>query len=294
MGYIERLTKRVEPFAVTLQPNWQQFFLSSRKADPELSTELLVSIEGWLTSHVVFLKIQRETLVAAKPVKKAISKIAKQVASASCDAASISDLEKFLKYRDEEEGLAARAHNVALDWIACGLPTAHSDFCRNEKPTPACAEKHLLTALKSAIGFSQLKASTSGQQEHFNLAPAEQRQRLLKLEGRRLPNGTPFAYKPDPRQRPNVQFEKAALYILAAALRDIYKCTGSPPHVPRDGSRTSPFLRFLEAANRSLPHGYQSELVSPALRAEIDEKNNGPGTLERFKAKLYHPDCWRN
>jgi hypothetical protein len=289
MGYIERLTKRVEPYAVTLQPDWQQLFMPSRKADPELSTELLVSIEGWLTSHVVFVKMQRDTLVSAKSVKKSISMIAAKFERSNYDATSETRLEPFLKYCDEEEGVAARAHNVALDWIACGLPTAHSVFSSGNKPDPADAERHLMAALKCAIGFSQLKTSISGQQEHFSLDPAKQRRRLMKLEGRRLPNDITFAYKPDPRQRSHARPEQAARDILAAALRDIYKCTGSPPHVPRDGSQTSPFLRFLEAARRSLPHGYQSELVSPARRAEIDEKKNGQGTLERFKAKLYHP-----
>lgn len=293
MGYIERLTKRVEPYTVTLQPDWQRNFEPEYKADPKLGADLVLSVEGWLRAHVVFVKMQRETLVAAKPVTKAFSQIAKQIDGVNQDAASNTRLEKRLKYRDEEESLAARAHNVALDWIACGLPTAHAVFSRNEKPNPAWAEMHLLTASKSAIGVSQLKASVSGQQEHFGLGPDMRCQRLSKLNGRLLPNGGTFAYMPDPRQRPNARPEQAARDILAAALRDIYRCTGSSPHVPRDGSQTSPFLRFLEAARKSLPRGYQSDLVSPARRAEIDEKKNGPGTLERFKAKLYHPDCWR-
>lgn len=293
MGNIERLTKKIQPNTVTLQPDWQKRFRPSHRNDPELSNELLISIEGWLTSHIVFVKMQRETLVATKFVKKAISKIADRVSHSNYNSTPGASIEKLLKYRDEEAGIAARAHNVALNWIAYGLPTAHSTFSSSNKPDPDDVEKHLMAAMKCELGFSQLRASISGQQKHFSLDPARQRQRLMKLEDRQLPNGTTFAYKPDPRQQSHARPEQAARDIFAAALRDIYKCTGHSPHVPRDGSPTSPFLRFLEAARLSLPPGYQSELVSPARRAEIDEKHNGPGTLERFKAKLYHPDCWR-
>lgn len=293
MGYIERLTKRVEPYAVTLQPNWQQLFTPSRKSDPELSAELLMSIEGWLTSHVVFVKMQRETLVATKQVRRATKRIVDQVVRSTHSATPDAALAKLLKYRDEEDGVAARAHNVALDWISAGLPTTRALFGSSSKPAPSDAELHLMAAISSADGMAQLRTSAAGQLAHFNLDPIKQEERLLRLEGRQLPNGTIFAYKPDPRQRPHARPEQAARDILATALRDIYKCTGSSPHVPRDGSQTSPFLRFLEAARRSLPQGFQAELVSPARRAEIDEKKNGPGTLERFKAKLYHPHCWR-
>ncbi|NJM55483.1 MAG: hypothetical protein HC841_05830 [Verrucomicrobiae bacterium] len=293
MGYVERLTKRVEPYAVELQPNWQQLFRPSRKADPELSDELLTSIEGWLTSHVVFVKMQRETLVATKQVRRAMERIVDQVERSNYNGAPDAAVAKLLKYRDEEDGVAARAHNVALDWIACGLPTARSLFGSSTKAAPSGAELHLMAAIASVDGMAQLRSSASGQLVHFNLDPVKQRERLQRLEGRRLPDGTIFAYKPDPRQRPHARPEQATRDILAAALRDIYKCTGSSPHVPRDGSQRSPFLRFLEAARRSLPRDCQAELVSPARRAEIDEKKNGPGTLERFKAKLYHPGCWR-
>jgi hypothetical protein len=293
MGYIERLTKRVEPYEVKLQPNWQQLFTPSRKSNPELSAELLVSIEGWLTSHIVFVKMQRETLVATKPVRRAMERIVDQVARSNYDGTPDAALAKLLTYRDEKNGVAARAHNVALDWIACGLTTARPLFGSSSKPAPSGAESLLTAALASANGMAQLRTSATEQLFHFNLDPVKQRVRLLRLEGYRLPDGTIFAPKPDPRQRPHARPEQAARDILAAALRDIYKCTGSSPHVPRDGSQTSPFLRFLEAARRSLPQGCQAELVSPARRAEIDEKKNGAGTLERFKAKLYHPDCWR-
>ena len=269
MGYIERLTKRVEPYTVTLQPKWQRLFEPSRAADPEIGTELLASIEGWLTSHVVFVKMQHETLVSAKPVRKSIAVIADNVVRSTHDATSDTRLEQLLKYRDEEEGIAAGAHNVALDWIACGLPAAHAVFKSGKRPVPADAEQHLMAALKCPIGRSQLEKSISGQQKHFSLDPAGQRQRLMKLEGRLQPDGTTFTYRPDPRQRPHARPVQAACDILAAALREIYKCTGSSPHVPRDGSQTSPFLRFLEGARRSLPHGYQTELVSPARRVEV-------------------------
>ena len=92
MGYIERLTKRVEPYVVTLQPNWQQLFKPAHKADPELGSELLISIEGWLTSHVVFVRMQRETIVSGKPVRKAIAKIAEHLASANYDATSDNEI----------------------------------------------------------------------------------------------------------------------------------------------------------------------------------------------------------
>jgi hypothetical protein len=291
MGYIERLTKRVEPYTVELQPNWQQHFRQKQKVDPEFSQELLVSLEGWLSSHVVFVKMQRETLVSAKSVKKAMTKIADEVARHGAPPVSADKLCKLLKYWDEEEGVTARAHNVALDWIACGLPSTYSVFGTRSKPNPADAETHLTATLENAAGFAQLKSSISGQQTLFD--SVEKRRRLEKLDGRRLPNGSTFSYKPDPRQQSNAQPESAARYILAAALRDLYKCTGFPPNVPRDGRSNTSFLRFLEAARLSLPSGYQTSLVSPARRAEIDEKKNGPGTLERFKSRLYHSDCWR-
>lgn len=293
MGYIERLTKRVEPYTVTLQSDWQARFSPTHKADSELSNELLMNIEGWLIWHIVCVKMQRETLVAAKSVKKAITKVADRISHSNYNATPDASLEKLLKYRDEEGGITARAHNVALDWIACGLPTARSAFSSSNKPDPGNIEKYLIAALKCELGLSLLKASIAGQQLHFSLDPAGQRQRLMKLEGCQMSNGNIFTFKLDPRQRSHARPEQAARDILAAALRDIYKCTGFSPHVPRDGSHTSPFLRFLEAARLSLPPGYQSELVSPARRVEIDEKMHGSGTLERFKAKLYHPDCWR-
>lgn len=292
MGYAERLTKRVEPYLVELQPNWQQTFRPEHKTDPTIDQELLMSLEGWLTSYVVFIKMQQETLAPAKAVRKALNKIANIVFRHHAPSSSNADLSKLLTYRNEDGDVAARAHNVALDWIACGLPSTYSIF-RSTAPRPADAEAHLQAALRSESGVANLKNSILGQQTAFNLDPNQKIQRLRQLDGHQLPNGSIFTYRPDPRQLSHARPEQAARDILAAALRDIYRCTGSPPHVPRDGSPTSPFLRFLEAARKSLPRGYQTSLVSPARRAEIDERKHGPGTLERFKAKLYHPDCWR-
>lgn len=292
MNCISRLTKRVEPHIVTLKPNWRNNFKPSFKADPNFSDDLLMSVEGWLKAHVMFVKEQREILAPANLVIKVMRDIAKQVAGTGLGASSDVVTENILKYRSDKNGQPTCPHNVALDWIAAGLPGANLLCDKNRNP--AHAERCLKAALRSANGISQLRNSVARQLEHFSLGPELQRRRLKNAQGLRLSDGSIFTYMPDPRQKPYAKPEVRAQYILAAALRDIYRCTGSPPYVPRNGNGTSPFLRFLEAVRCSLPNGFQFELVSPARCAEIDEKKNGPGTLERYKATLYHPGCWRS
>jgi hypothetical protein len=281
MGTVRPLFIEIVPKKFELPEGWQQQFEDLRDQAIALDGDAFEHIEAWLRCYVDMLHIAEHSAKTARVVR-ALKSLQSRVGKLQLghSAARERSLRLALLRQECPQGEAQRAKNIALDYLAIALHCDRMDYIptgRTHGGRRAITELEIFQ-LSDAL-LHRMQRHLASTIELLERTATENEIRFAKVRGQRFGGGKPFVYLADPHMAPYYRPDQDAINVLTAAMCVIYRYKGGTPYVPRDGRSENAFMKFLDAACKSLPRPRPSSICRTAGRMLRYERKI-PGFLD--------------